>query len=68
MSEMLERARNVQKKTAADTTVWINLALLEGLIAEIECLQHRVDVLSETHPARKLRPINSVREQEDTAI
>ena len=57
MSDVLNRARLIQQKTAAETSVWIRLDLLEGLIAEIERLQHKVDALSQEHPAHKLRTV-----------
>ena len=57
MSEVLDRARAEQRRHAYNTTIVIKLDLLEDLIAEIETLQHRVDVLSQEHPAHKLRPV-----------
>lgn len=44
---VLERAKAVQAKIANETNVFIRLDLLEGLILEIETLQHRVDALSQ---------------------
>lgn len=51
---ILQQAKEKQVEAASHTTVIIRLSLLEGLIAEIEALQHRVDVLSQHHPAHKL--------------
>ena len=62
MSDVLTRAKLIQQKASAETTVWIKLDLLEGLIAEIEALQHRVEVLSAEHPAHKLRPVREAAE------
>ena len=57
MSEVLDRAKAEQHRHAHNTTIVIRLDLLEDLIKEIERLQHRVDALSQEHPAHKLRPV-----------
>lgn len=59
--EILERAKLVQAKTAAETSVWIRLDLLEGLIGEIETLRGEVRRLQ---PAPGGRPasIRAIRE------
>jgi hypothetical protein len=49
MTDVLERAKAKQNQTASTTDVWLKLDLLEGLIAEIEQLRHRVDALSQDH-------------------
>ena len=47
MSAILDRAKNIQAKVAAEAFVSIRLDLLEGLIAEIERLQ----AYERAHPA-----------------
>ena len=54
---ILQQAKEVQQQCSDLTKVWVKLSLLEGLIAEIEMLQHKVDVLSQEHPATKLRAV-----------
>lgn len=39
MTNILDRAREVQRKVAGDTNVWIKLAFLQDMIAEIERLE-----------------------------
>ena len=62
MSDILIRAKAKQQQCASTTDVWIRLDLLEGLIAEIEQLEHRIEVLSAEHPAHKLRPVREAAE------
>lgn len=57
MSEVLERAKATAQEGRRKVYIAIKLSLLEGLIAEIEILQHKVDALSQEHPAHKLRPV-----------
>lgn len=45
MSEFLERAKAAQAKVAGETSVWIRLDLLEGLIGDIEALRKEVQRL-----------------------
>lgn len=62
---ILQQAKEMQRHCATNTSIVIKLALLEGLIAEIETLQHIVDVLREEHPAHKLRPVKGFAQKGD---
>jgi hypothetical protein len=39
MSDVLQRAKELQRRTATETWLWIELELLQALIAEIERLE-----------------------------
>ncbi|MER9336465.1 hypothetical protein NKJ06_21135 [Mesorhizobium sp. M0293] len=59
MSEFLDRAKSVQAKTTAETSVWIRLDLLEGLIGDIEALRKQVQRLQ---PGPNRGSIRAIRE------